>query len=241
MTPSPKPTEIPADSDDENIEYVGVISGTIEESVLTSEVKNAIGCNTVDELIAYMQESIITNASAGKILSGISVDNTQVIDVTIYVILPDGTREKVTALNFPEEGIDVLIPYPAETDKDNYDFIIGHLITMGCNGQTVGTMEYLSPEKTVDGLKVHIYSASPFVIGWKEKAQDESGSPESNIDDDVDMLSPKTDSIGGDGGTDNSGKASLAGWLVVVLVTVLVCLAGAVGWLYLKRKKDAEE
>lgn len=63
-----------------------------------------------------------------------------------------------------------MIPYPEGIDKDNYDFIIGHLITSNVNGAASGTMEFFEPEKTADGLKIHITSASPFIIGWKQAA-----------------------------------------------------------------------
>lgn len=42
------------------------------------------------------------------------------------------------------------------------------MITMKCNGQTPGTMEYLKPVKTAEGLQVHIMSASSFIIAWAE-------------------------------------------------------------------------
>ena len=70
----------------------------------------------------------------------------------------------------PDGGVDILIPYPEGIDKDNYDFIIGHLITTNVNGAASGTMEFFEPEKTADGLKIHITSASPFIIGWKQAA-----------------------------------------------------------------------
>lgn len=70
----------------------------------------------------------------------------------------------------PDGGVDILIPYPEGIDKDNYDFIIGHLITSNVNGAASGTMEFFEPEKTADGLKIHITSASPFIIGWKQAA-----------------------------------------------------------------------
>lgn len=44
------------------------------------------------------------------------------------------------------------------------------LITIDTNGGTPGTMEFFVPVKTDDGLKIHITSASPFAIGWKQLA-----------------------------------------------------------------------
>ena len=44
------------------------------------------------------------------------------------------------------------------------------LVTTDANGGTPGTMEFVAPQKTDDGLKSHITSASPFAIGWKQLA-----------------------------------------------------------------------
>lgn len=51
------------------------------------------------------------------------------------------------------------------------------LITTDTNGGTPGTMEFFVPEKTDDGLKIHITSASPFAIGWKQLAGNARTSP----------------------------------------------------------------
>ncbi|MGN0161203.1 MAG: pectinesterase family protein [Lachnospiraceae bacterium] len=141
----------------------------IPATVLTNEVKEATGCKTVKELIAYLRAMITDSVGAAAILSGVDPVNTSAVDVTIQISYDGGkTWENVTAQNFPKNGMDVIIPYPTGINPYNYDFVIGHLITMGCNGAKVGSMEYYNPQKVTDGLQIHINSASPFVIGWKE-------------------------------------------------------------------------
>ena len=156
-----------------DIEFKAEI-GEIPATVLTEEVKKATGCKTVKELIAYLKAVITEDEGAKLILSGVDEKNTTAIDVTIMISFDEGrTWEKVTKENFPKNGMDVIIPYPEGTNKSDYDFVIGHLVTMGANGSVPGTMEYYKPEKTLSGLKIHINSASPFVIGWKEVEADD--------------------------------------------------------------------
>lgn len=71
--------------------------------------------------------------------------------------------------------MDIIIPYPEGVDINSNDFIIGHLIAHNYNNAKVGTMEYFTPEKTSEGLKIHITSTSPFVIGWKTAATTDNG------------------------------------------------------------------
>jgi pectate lyase/pectin methylesterase-like acyl-CoA thioesterase len=141
----------------------------IPESIMSDEIKNATGCETAEELVVYLKNALENNDGAQNILSGVEASDTYVTDVTVMISNDGGkTWMPATEENFPTTGVDIVLNYPNSTDSQNYDFVIGHLITMNCNGQKAGTMEYLKPEKTKDGLKIHINSASPFVIGWKE-------------------------------------------------------------------------
>ena len=83
-----------------------------------------------------------------------------------------------TAENFPAGGVDVLLPYPQNTNAKDYDFVVSHLVVMGCNGKEPGSLEYLKPRKTNSGLLVHVMSASPFTVGWSEMQQPET--PDNN-------------------------------------------------------------
>jgi hypothetical protein len=145
------------------------VSDTIPETALTDAVKQATGCTTVSALKTYLADAIVNSTGAKEKLSGVPSDNTKVVDVVVKISFNGGKSWVVaTPENFPKAGVDVYIPYPANTNGSGYDFVIGHLITADCNGLKAGTIEYFSPEKTDNGLKIHIMSASPFVIGWKE-------------------------------------------------------------------------
>ena len=142
------------------------MSSTIPESVLTDEIKKATGASTIEELKAFMVRAVASD--------GITTETSVVVDVEVEVSFDGGnTWVKATEENFPTDGVDVLLPYPENVDTGKYDFVIAHLVVMNCNGMKPGELEYLSPEETDEGLKVHIMSASPFVIGWYEAEDDD--------------------------------------------------------------------
>ena len=143
------------------------IKAELPKSVLTDVVKTKTGCTTVAELTKYMQESVLKGDFANA--------KTVVMDVTILISL-DGGRTWISATEetFPAEGVDVILPYPEGTGKTGYDFTVSHLITMACNGQVPGNLENITPEKTDDGLKIHILSASPFAVAYMERKTSEA-------------------------------------------------------------------
>ena len=152
------------------------VSGTIPAETLTEKVKKATGCDTVEKLVDYLAKTIISNNNADKILPGVDSQNLSVMEVTVRVSFDGGvTWEKATEENFPATGVDLVIPYPKGTNASGYDFVITHLVTMACNGAVPGSVEYFKPEKTAEGLKIHIKSASPFAVGWVAKESDNSG------------------------------------------------------------------
>jgi pectin methylesterase-like acyl-CoA thioesterase/pectate lyase len=143
----------------------------IPADVFTEDVKKATGCATAEELVAYLKNDLTAGDKVQSILPGIKVSDTYVTDITITVKVKDDNGEHyepVSESTFPKEGIDIIISYPNGTDKDNYDFVVSHLIVNGWNGQKSGDIEYPTVTKTSVGLKVHIYSTSPFAIGWKQ-------------------------------------------------------------------------
>ena len=152
------------------------VSGTIPAETLTEKVKKATGCDTVEKLVDYLAKTIISNNNADKILPGVDSQNLSVMEVAVMVSFDGGvTWEKATEENFPATGVDLVIPYPKGTNASGYDFVITHLVTMACNGAVPGSVEYFKPEKTAEGLKIHIKSASPFAVGWVAKESDNSG------------------------------------------------------------------
>ncbi|MCI8834874.1 MAG: hypothetical protein HFH24_05790 [Ruminococcus sp.] len=107
---------------------------------------------------------------------GYSGENTVVYDVKLQVSLDGGkTWENVTPENFPGEGLEVLLPYPEETNRADHDFIVTHMFTHEMNGHEPGEVETLEAEKAEEGLRFTVYSLSPIAIAWKAHDTD-SGS-----------------------------------------------------------------
>ena len=209
----------------------------LDESMVTDVIKESTGCQNLADLINFLIEKLMEASADTKnktVFEGIEKDNTKVVDITIRVSGDGGqTWVEATKDNFPKDGIDVTIPYPEGIDRDKYDFVIGHLITMGINGAEIGSMEYYNPVKTDDGLKIHITSASPFIIGWKEI---EAGAttvnpvvePEKTVDAVVDA--PE---VVEEASTSN-------GWIVWALVIVLIFVAAAAGYVVYNKKKNEQ-
>ena len=145
------------------------VVGSLTDDMIPEELKNAIGISSKDDIIDFLKEKVAASGDADAILAGIDKENTTVVDATVMITMDGGlTWQEATEENFPKEGVDVIIPYPAGIDPAANDFVIGHLIAHGYNNAKVGSMEYFAPQKTEQGLKIHVMSASPFVVAWKE-------------------------------------------------------------------------
>ncbi|MDD6032584.1 MAG: hypothetical protein PUC47_03730, partial [Oscillospiraceae bacterium] len=108
---------------------------------------------------------------------GLSSEGVQsvLLDVELKVQKADGSWETVTAENFPAEGVEVLLPYPEGTNKDDYTFVITHLIT---SGSKAGQTEVLQGTPEADGIRVRFTSLSPVVITYQAKDAGTAESPE---------------------------------------------------------------
>ena len=94
-----------------------------------------------------------------------------------------GGWKEVKDDEFPDEGIEICIPYPAGYDRfDNFE--IAHL-------RDDGQIEVLNCKKTGDGLVVKVYSLSPFAIACKENVF--GGNSSGNGEGITDILPGKTE------------------------------------------------
>ena len=146
------------------------------EDTLTDVVKKFSGASSVAGLEDFMRDAVTDHEGAKKILTPVNDEDVDFKDVSVQLSFDDGkTWVPADEETFPTAGVDVVLPYPEGTDKDAYDFVVAHLVTVSVNGQEAGQIEILNPEETADGLKVHITSASPFSIGWKKVVSEEEG------------------------------------------------------------------
>jgi len=141
------------------------VAEKLPQNVITDTVKEKTGCETTEQLENYLEETITSNETAAAILPDVKKEDVKVVDITLEMSNDGGkTWEKVTPENFPEEGVDIIIPYPEGMDMFSHDYIIAHLITTGADA---GKVEYPEVTKEKEGIKIHINSTSPFAIGWK--------------------------------------------------------------------------
>ncbi len=179
-------------------QYTSVVTDGIPEGSVPAEVLAKVGCSDAKGLQEFLGKDIVASADANQIL-GASPAGTAVYEVEVKISLDGGkTWTSATEQNFPAKGVDVLLPYPKDTNAKDFDFVVSHLVVLGCNGKEPGTLEYLRPRKTNSGLLVHVMSASPFTVGWSGKQPDD-GNDNNDSDDNVVET--------GDNKTEDSGKS----------------------------------
>ena len=83
---------------------------------------------------------------------GYDRENTQTVEVTIPA------EQELDA------PITILLPYPAGTDMDHFEFDVFHMITLG---EKAGDTELIACTKTPNGLLITVSGLSPFTIAWE--------------------------------------------------------------------------
>ena len=151
-------------------------------------------------------------------------DNTKsvLLDVELQIQNSDGTWEAVTPENFPEEGVEVLLPYPEGTNKDDYTFVVTHMIT---SGSRAGEVEVLNGTLEDDGIRVKFTSMSPVVIAYQEITAEEPA--EDKPTEDKPTEDKPTEDEPTDKNSPQTGDSSyLVLWTVMLLSSglCLVCL-----------------
>lgn len=134
--------------------------------VIVSEGLKDKGYETPEEIKEELTRTLVNNNN------GHTRENTQVHEVTLMVSLDSGkTWQKATAENFPEEGLEVLLPYPEGVDPDKHDFVVAHMFASDMNGHKAGDIEYPQVEKTEDGIRFTVNGLSPIAVSWKEDVE----------------------------------------------------------------------
>lgn len=189
----------------------------VPEETLTEEVKQKIGCTTVEELKNYLKKDVILKLK-NEFNVIIPSQNSLVQEIEIQVSLDGGINfVKATPDNFPKEGVKIVLPYPEGTNGTEYNFTVSHLITMNCNGLHAGTVVQETVNKTKDGLEMIVKSASPFAIGWY-KIGSEQASQDDDDDDDDGLINVSDDKVGTPTKTgDHMGRLL---WICIALVVI---------------------
>ena len=236
-----KSSEAATETSGTGYEYRGHV-GELTVDMIPDVVKEKLNCSTaeeVEELLARM----ITENEAVRILPDVKAENTMVFDYVIKIKRSNGewtdaSEEELSA------GVEAVLPYPENTSRDGFDFVIGHLIVSGDNA---GKMEYFDPEKTEEGLKIIITSASPFVIGWKAVENNEQPVSEENSKDNTEVTTAEnatsqqneSNAVSAEKTADKDGGIQII--IPMLIVLVVIALAAAVLAVIAKRKKTTKK
>lgn len=88
------------------------------------------------------------------------------MDVSLKIRNADDEWIPADPNDFPEDGVEVLLPYPEGTNR-TYTFVITHMITLG---EHAGKIEVLNYQAEADGLRVHFTSMSPVCVAYQAGA-----------------------------------------------------------------------
>ena len=222
-------------------EYRGHV-GELTVDKIPDVVKEKLNCSTAEE-VAELLARMITENGAVRILPDVKAENTMVFDYVIKIKRSNGewtdaSEEELSA------GVEAVLPYPENTSRDGFDFVIGHLIVSGDNA---GEMEYFDPEKTEEGLKIIITSASPFVIGWKAVENNEQPVSEESSKDNTEVTTAEnatsqqneSNAVSAEKTADKDGGIQII--IPMLIVLVVIALAAAVLAVIAKRKKTTKK
>ena len=236
-----KSSEAATETSGTDYEYRGHV-GELTADMIPDVVKEKLNCSTAEE-VAELLARMITENGAVRILPDVKAENTMVFDYVIKIKRSNGewtdaSEEELSA------GVEAVLPYPENTSRDGFDFVIGHLIVSGDNA---GEMEYFDPEKTEEGLKIIITSASPFVIGWKAVENNEQPVSEESSKDNTEVTTAEnatsqqneSNAVSAEKTADKDGGIQII--IPMLIVLVVIALAAAVLAVVAKRKKTTKK
>lgn len=181
----------------------------IPEELQKIEV-NGTKLNTENAIFTVMAEAIRKHSEYKN------EENVQIYDVELQVYnTASKVWEKVTADNFPKDGVEVTLPYPDGTTKDGYDFSAAHLFAHDVNGHKAGEIEYPSVTKADEGVRFTVNGLSPIMLAWQEIPKEDPKSTKV-------PSSTSTQNPAGTKKAPKTGDMSDTGML-------LLCLAASVG------------
>lgn len=131
----------------------------------------SVNCFRRFPAVCYPTVEDIRKALLEKALSGNSTlkkenTNSVLMDVSLKIRNADDEWIPADPNDFPEDGVEVLLPYPEGTNR-TYTFVITHMIT---SGEYAGEIEELNYQAEADGLRVHFTSMSPVCIAYQAGA-----------------------------------------------------------------------
>ena len=156
-----KPNEKPDETPDETPEKPA--SGTLETVVSDGLAKVPSSVVSQYPTTGNVYEAMIAAALKADPAMDTEKAGSVLLDVTLRIKNANGTITRVTARNFPSEGVEVLLPYPEGTDE-TFTFVVAHMIT---TGSRAGEIEILPNTSEKGGIRVRFMSLSPVTITYR--------------------------------------------------------------------------
>lgn len=131
-----------------------------------------IGSLTVPEKFKNIPELDTVEKIQAKLTAKLTGRKDGVAFYDIALKYYDGSKWiPVDESNFPDEGVDVVLPYPNGTDsKDTFQIV--HMLT---KTGSEGEIENVPHTKEIDGLRFHVTRLSPFGVSWTKYTAPTSG------------------------------------------------------------------
>ena len=123
-----------------------------------------IGCLTVPEKFKNIPELDTVEKIQAKLTAELTGRKDGVAFYDIALKYYNGSEWiPVNENNFPDEGVDVVLPYPNGTDsKDTFQIV--HMLTKTGSEGEIEKFTHITKE--TDGLRFHVTSLSPFGVSW---------------------------------------------------------------------------
>ena len=135
----------------------------LSDGDITDDLKDK-GYDTVESIEEALETALSIKTEEEK-------DKSELIDVKLMISTDGGTTwTAATPANFPAGGIDVVLPYPAGTNGDEYTFSVAHMVGTTANGMTAGDIEKPGTTNTSSGISTHFNGLSPVMITWTKKS-----------------------------------------------------------------------
>ena len=137
-----------------------VRTGITEDEIPTALEEK--GYTTVAEISEALEEKALESVTS------LDKDKIQVEEIWVELKVYDENTQtwvEVDEDTFPEEGIEVVLPYPAGMSSSNCTYVITHMFD---KGEKAGQIEVLTPTFMPDGIHVTVTGCSPFSIVYQE-------------------------------------------------------------------------
>ena len=148
-----------------NGSYTVTIKNVTAEPDMSVEAHQVIiGSLTVPEKFKNIPELDTVEKIQAKLTAELTGRKDGVAFYDIALKYYDGGKWiPVNENNFPDEGVDVVLPYPNGTDsKDTFQIV--HMLTKTGSEGKIEKFTHITKE--TDGLRFHVTSLSPFGVSW---------------------------------------------------------------------------